>query len=520
MSKPEVLLIDLSSLYWTAHHAVPIESSVSEAATITMQAVRRCAATNEGGPVAICLDQGRSFRKELAPDYKINRPEKDAAAYAELGKLIDRLRGDGFLCWGVDGFEADDVIATAAHAASAAGHPICIASADKDLLQLLALPDSRALRTYGEWPVVRAADVVTKFGIEPEGLGDWLALTGDKSDNVKGVPSVGPTTATKLLLQHFSLTELYAKIDALTVANADTPQAQVETKTPAAAAIATPAVVDKLWRHKADAMLARELVELRTDAPIKFEEIFERRDPKMTTRATDANLDQDADFDDVISTPEPDAIAAAESQATTVPKAPAASGAPAPTEQPGGPAPTAARPADSTALVTVPYRVALEPRSGRGALELAAVLYESRLYAKFPTVQSICAVIMRGREMGLGALASLDAFFVVEGRPYAYAYLIISQAKAADECEYFQLESSSDKAATWVTKNKRNPRETRLTHTIEMATAAGLTEKPKSNWNTRREEMLIKTAGSRLARIEYPAAALGLLSVEEVGYDA
>lgn len=507
-ARPEVLLIDLSSLFWTSYHATAASSS-SEAAKLTQTAIDRCIGELDGKLVAICVDQGRSFRKGLSPDYKANRPEKDQSALAELAKLKEQLRDRGYWLVGADGFEADDVIATLATAASAAGHPIRIASADKDLLQLLALPDSSALRTH-TWKTVRHADVVQQFGVEPDGLRDWLALVGDTSDNVKGCPSVGPKTATTLLVKHYDIDRLYARVEALGIA----------TKTPAAAEVATPAVLEKLKAHKADVMLARQLVTLRTDAPVKFEDIYERREPKTTTKGED--MDEDKFDDDRISAPpakeEPSPKApetkSAESVAFSSPAANAvhsAGGAIASAQA------TGTNESRALAVVQAPYQRQLEPTSLGTAFKLGQALYESRLYTRFPTAQAITAVIMRGREMDLGALTALDCFHVVENKPCAYAYLIIARAKADPDCEFFQMTECSAESATWETKNRRNPKPTRYTYTIAMAIKAGLLMKEKGNWNTRPEDMLIKTAGAKLARIEYPAAALGLFSVEEMG---
>lgn len=508
----EVLLIDLSSLYWTNWHATR-DSSVSEAASLTSAAIRR-AVGNSGALVAICCDQGRSFRKTLSPDYKANRPEKDQSALSELDRLKERLRDDGYWLIGADGFEADDVIATLATAASSKGHPIRIASADKDLLQLLALPDSSALRTFNDWATVRAVDVVTKFGVDPEGLRDWLALVGDTSDNIKGCPSVGAKTATALLLAHFDIDGIYAKIDALSFG---------DTTSPAAKAIATPAVVGKLAAHKADVMLARKLVTLRTDAPVSLDPIYERREPKTTPLE---NIDMDGTDED--ETPAPSPITAADVRAGAFPKeqpAVSADSSPAvaaPVSQDSAstaqtslsPAPA---PAETRVTVIAPYERQLEPTSLGTAFKLGLALYESRLYSRFPTAQAITAVVMRGREMGIGALTALDCFHVVEGKPFASAHLLIARAKADPDCEYFQLIDAGPESATWETKNRRNPKPTRYTYTLAQAVKAGLTSKERSPWNTRPEDMVIKTAGAKLAKIEYTSASLGLTSIEEMG---
>jgi hypothetical protein len=336
--------------------------------------------------------------------------------------------------------------------------------------------------------MVTAAEVEAKFGVTPYKLGDWLALVGDKSDNIAGCPGVGETRATDLIKRHGDLAAIYRKIDALHVGTGTGGVPYVETKTPAAAEIATPAVVNALWTNRAAVMLARKLVTLRTDAPIKFEEIYTPPKAKEST---------DMDNDDV----------------------PISSG-------PGKPADVTpirqaapevdAEPVTAMVPAGVTYERALEPMSTTAALKLGNVLYESRLYSRFPSPAAITAVILRGREMGMGAMSSLDSFHVIEGKPAPHAYLIIARAKADPDCEFFQCVESSATSATWETKNRRNPKPTRVTYTIEQARLAGLMDKPKSNWNTRPEEMLVKTAGAILARREYPAAAMGLYVVEEM----
>jgi len=270
--KPTVMLIDFSNTFYRAWHANG-DSSVSQAVKTTREEIARAAGTVPGCLVAVCLDVGRSFRKDIEPEYKAQRPDKDAAMLAQMDRCKAALRDSGYLLWGADGFEADDVIATATLAAHEAGHEVCVATADKDLLQLLALDGVTALRTH-TWTRVGAEEVTAKFGVKPYRLGDWLALVGDASDNVKGCPGVGPKRATELLTAHESLAGIYKKIDALQTGTGAGGVPFIETMTPAAKAIGTPKVVEALWVNRKAVELARKLVTLRTDAPIKFEEIY------------------------------------------------------------------------------------------------------------------------------------------------------------------------------------------------------------------------------------------------------
>jgi len=141
-------------------------------------------------------------------------------------------------------------------------------------------------------------------------------------------------------------------------------------------------------------------------------------------------------------------------------------------------------------------------------------MFNSRLYAKFGNADAIFAVILRGREIGLGMTTALDGFHVIEGKPSPSADLIRSLAEDDPNCEYLMLVSADDTQATWETKHRRHPNPTRYTYTIEDARQAGLTS---GNWVKRKREMLTKTAGSKLARIVYPRATMGLYSPEEMG---
>src|SRR4029079_12194331 len=115
----------------------------------TIDGVTRCAKRDPNALVAICLDSRRSWRKEFSSTYKAQRERLANDFYATLDQVKDRLRADGYLLWEAEGFEADDVIATATDEAVRRGHEVAICSADKDLMQLLR-PGVKQLRTH-DW---------------------------------------------------------------------------------------------------------------------------------------------------------------------------------------------------------------------------------------------------------------------------------------------------------------------------------------------------------------------------------
>lgn len=482
MSEPKVLLIDLSALFWAAWHSSGADLT-SAAHERTLAAVRRCKNAVPGALVAVCCDSGRSFRRDLLPTYKANRPEKDHAVIGELDRTIERLRRDGEVIWAAPGLEADDVIATATATAVMACHSVVIATGDKDLYQLIDddSPGVSVLSTQ-TWEMRRKADVVAKFGVPPRALGDLLALMGDKSDNVPGCPGVGPKRGAELIGNYDTLANIFAR------AKANISQCE--------STGATPGFVDAALRDNEGAvMLARELVCLRFDAPIIFEEIYSDRVTKSL-----------AEEEPMTITHEKIAAAVLAEKRWQ--------------ELPGENLDRVRRDeAMATAIATiepqaVAFELAFEPSTSAIAMAEAKLLFDSRLYAKFPNVQSLWAVIVRGREMGLKMGEALDSFHVISGSPVASAQLLIAKAKSHPDCEYLQCVETTEASCTWVTKNRRNPEPTTLKYTIDDAKLAGMTG---GQWPRRPKEMLRKTCGVQLARLEYPDAALGLYCAEEMG---
>lgn len=492
-----VLLIDLSSIFWSAWHA-GASAEVSFAKQATIDGVRRAVKMSGSRHVAVCCDSGRSFRKTIFADYKAQRPEKDHAAIGELAATKERLEADGMLLWEAKDFEADDVIATAFYALTgplmekAIGKlDIVIATADKDLLQLGG--PRLAMLSTNKWVVAASEEIVEqKFGgIKPKQVGDWLALVGDTSDNIPGCPGVGAKTATELLKTHQTISGIYEALDTLDASAL-------------ASAGFKPAVAEKLKAHRDQVILSRQLVELRDDVPIKIQQIFEERAPKPLIEEV-GNMDEDAQEHIEAEMDEPQGT-----RIETPPSAPAEEAA-----RPPGATPSVPQPSTALATQQPSREMALQPMSPQSAWKLAQHLHNSRLYTRFQTPEAIMAVMIRGSELGLGVMTALDCFHVIEGKPAPHAWLIVARAKAHPDCEYFQLVESTGESATWETKNRRNPKPTRLTYTLEQAKRAGLV-RGGGNWDKRPDEMCRKTAAAQLARAEYPDAAMGLYSIEEV----
>jgi DNA polymerase-1 len=162
--------------------------------------------------LAVILDKGStSFRNELYDQYKANRPPPPEDLVPQFPLIRDATRAFSLPCIEEDNLEADDLIASYARAATARGWDVTIVSSDKDLMQLVGRcdgPDGEAcidmLDTMKNQRI-DVAEVVEKFGVEPDLVGDVLALMGDSVDNVPGIYGIGPKTASKLIQDHGSL---------------------------------------------------------------------------------------------------------------------------------------------------------------------------------------------------------------------------------------------------------------------------------------------------------------------------
>ena len=208
-SKP-VVLIDGSSYLYRAFH-VPNLQRLSDSSGNPTGAVHgilnmtnRLIADYEPEHIAAVFDApGKTFRDDLYSDYKANRPPMPDELRSQIEPALAAIEALGIKVVRIVGVEADDVIGTLALAASAKGHATIISTTDKDMTQLvddqvvvLNTMDDRRLDEKG---------VEEKFGVKPERIIDYLALIGDSSDNIPGVPSVGPKTAQKWLAKYGDL---------------------------------------------------------------------------------------------------------------------------------------------------------------------------------------------------------------------------------------------------------------------------------------------------------------------------
>ncbi|TMX30951.1 DNA polymerase I [Vibrio sp. Hep-1b-8] len=211
-----LILIDGSSYLYRAFHAYPGTMSNGDIPTNAVYGVvnmlRSMMRQFASDRIAVVFDaKGKTFRDDMYPEYKANRPPMPDDLRCQIEPLHNVIRAMGLPLICIPGVEADDVIGTLAYQASQAGMPVLISTGDKDMAQLV--DDNITLINTMTNVVMDREGVVEKFGIPPELIIDYLALMGDKVDNIPGVPGVGDKTATALLQGIGGIDKLYENLD-------------------------------------------------------------------------------------------------------------------------------------------------------------------------------------------------------------------------------------------------------------------------------------------------------------------
>ena len=197
---------------------------------------------------AVIFDySSKTFRKDLYPEYKANRSEPPEDLVPQFGLIREATRAFNLPCIEVEGYEADDIIATYARQAEKVGAHTTIISSDKDLMQLVS--DHVSMYDSMKDKQIGIAEVIEKFGVGPEKMIDLQALNGDSTDNVPGVPGIGPKTAAQLL-------EEYGDLDTLLERASEIKQNKRR---------------ENLIEFADQARLSRELVTLKTDTPLDID---------------------------------------------------------------------------------------------------------------------------------------------------------------------------------------------------------------------------------------------------------
>ncbi|WP_207239477.1 DNA polymerase I [Pseudomonas sp. GW456-L15] len=256
MSQAPLVLVDGSSYLYRAFHALPPLTTSKGLPTGAVKGVlnmlKSLRKQYPDSPFAVVFDaKGGTFRDDMYAEYKANRPSMPDDMRVQIEPLHASVIALGFPLLCVEGVEADDVIGTLARSSAAADRPVVISTGDKDMAQLVDGHITLVNTMSGSSMDVEG--VKEKFGVAPEQIIDYLALMGDSSDNIPGVPGIGPKTASGLLVGvNGGLKELYEQLD-------------IVPTLPIRGAKTLPA---KLEEHKEMAFLSYQLATIKVDVPL------------------------------------------------------------------------------------------------------------------------------------------------------------------------------------------------------------------------------------------------------------
>ncbi len=259
MSQAPLVLVDGSSYLYRAFHALPPLTTSKGMPTGAVKGVlnmlKSLRKQYPDSLFAVVFDaKGGTFRDAMFAEYKANRPSMPDDLRVQIEPLHASVKALGYPLLCVEGVEADDVIGTLARSSAALGRPVIISTGDKDMAQLVDGHITLVNTMTGS--VLDVAGVHEKFGVGPEHIIDFLALMGDKVDNIPGVPGVGEKTAVGLLTGiGGGLSDLYANLD----------------KVPTLAIRGAKTLPAKLEEHRDAAFLSYELATIKVDVPLDIE---------------------------------------------------------------------------------------------------------------------------------------------------------------------------------------------------------------------------------------------------------
>ena len=221
MKKPQLILVDGSSFLFRAFYVPQLKrmqtSSGQPTGAVfgTINMLKSLIADYPDSEIIAIFDaKGKNFRHELYPDYKANRPPMPDELRSQIDYVHRTIKAMGIPLIAMPAVEADDVIGTYAKQAEALGKTVLVATSDKDLAQIVN--DSVHLIDTMKKVIYDQDGVVEKYGVRPDQIIDYLTLMGDSSDNIPGVPKVGPKTAVKWLKQYGTLEGVIEHADEIT----------------------------------------------------------------------------------------------------------------------------------------------------------------------------------------------------------------------------------------------------------------------------------------------------------------
>jgi DNA polymerase-1 len=247
-------LIDGSGYIFRAYHALPPLTRKSDGLPVgavqgfcnmLYKLLRQMSAEDQPTHIAVIFDKSsKSFRNEIYPQYKAQRPDAPEDLVPQFGMIRQATVAFNVACIEQDNYEADDLIATYARQAEAAGATVRIVSSDKDLMQLVT--DQVALYDTMKDKEIGRDQVIEKFGVPPEKVIEVQALAGDSVDNIPGVPGIGVKTGAQLIEEYGDLETLLSR----------------------AGEIKQPKRREKLIEFADQARISKQLVTLETNVPL------------------------------------------------------------------------------------------------------------------------------------------------------------------------------------------------------------------------------------------------------------
>ncbi|MFL0808331.1 MAG: DNA polymerase I [Oceanobacter sp.] len=265
-----LVLVDGSSYLFRAFHALPLltnsDGRYTNAIKGVISMIKRLQKDYPDAQLVVVFDaKGKTFRNDIYTDYKAHRPPMPDELREQIEPIHNIIRAMGLPLLIIDGVEADDVIGTLAAQAEASNSKVIVSTGDKDMAQLV--DEHVSLINTMTNTFMDVDGVKEKFGVPPEHIIDYLALMGDKVDNIPGVPKVGEKTAVGLVAGLGSLEDIYANLD------------QVKTLSFRGAKTLAP----KLEEHKEQAFLSKTLATIKCDVELE--------QPLGELQSTDANTD-------------------------------------------------------------------------------------------------------------------------------------------------------------------------------------------------------------------------------------
>lgn len=454
-------LVDLSAIFWRYWH-VSESKEFSTARNDTVRLVESLVVDHDYA--IVCIDVPPYKRSEIYPEYKAGR-ERKPIAVQELKEVIKELKSHFVPCKFAIGYEADDIIATLSlQAKSINPSPaITVYGCDKDLLQIEG---------------VKIVDPLTKveitsfdkFGVPPELVHDILALSGDKADNIPGVERIGAKTAVSIV-NMFSVDEFltgnYKKSDFESLPDS---------------------IKKNLVECYDDLFLSNKLVSLYYDAPVVLDLEKAKKQPEEAGKVMSEKIAEEPKevSDNIVVEP----VQREQVTKNELIKSDERNGK---------------------------WSLALEPETMSSAIQLAKMLHDSRLFGQFQNPESVLAIVLRGRSLGIDAVTALSSFHVIKGKPTMHASLMVGLVLQSKLAEYFDLVESDEEKATWATKRINSKREVSLSFTIKDAESAKLLNGGNdSGWFKYRKVMLRWRSATELSRAVYPDVVTGIYTPDEI----